>query len=154
MNNDIQTNYIFKGFGFDILLPIAKFKTNARGIKILDASIEHLKDKVADYLLTYKYAYSGAMLNFIREYMSLSTRELASILGVAQQTISNWEKDKKNSSIPTSSLQRTMLVLRLKQFMFSRKENAITETIHSSQETSRVYHEEPLIIDDLYKTGS
>ena len=116
--------------------------------------MEELKDKVADYLLTHKYAYSGAMLNFMREYMSLSTRDLASVLGVSQQTISNWEKDKKHDSVPMSSFQRIMLVMRLKQFIFSKKETIINETIQNSQDISSEYNEDPLILDDLYQTGS
>lgn len=154
MNTEIKTNYIFKGFGFGVLLPMVKFKTNARDIKTLDIDMEELKDKVADYLLTHKYAYSGAMLNFMREYMSLSTRDLASVLGVSQQTISNWEKDKKHDSVPMSSFQRTMLVMRLKQFIFSKKETIINETIQNSQDISSEYNEDPLILDYLYQTGS
>jgi DNA-binding transcriptional regulator YiaG len=154
MNTEIKTNYIFKGFGFGVLLPMVKFKTNARDIKTLDIDMDELKDKVADYLLTHKYAYSGAMLNFMREYMSLSTRDLASVLGVSQQTISNWEKDKKHDSVPMSSFQRIMLVMRLKQFIFSKKETIINETIQNSQDISSEYNEDPLILDDLYQTGS
>jgi DNA-binding transcriptional regulator YiaG len=154
MNTEIRTNYIFKGFGFSVLLPMVKFNTNSRDIKTLDIDMDELKDKVADYLLTHKYAYSGAMLNFIREYMSLSTRDLASVLGVSQQTISNWEKDKKHDSVPLNSFQRMMLIMRLKQFIFSQKETIINETIQNSIEVSNEYHEEPLILDDLYQTGS
>ena len=44
--------------------------------------------------------------------------------------------------------------MRLKQFIFSKKETIINETIQNSQDISSEYNEDPLILDDLYQTGS
>ena len=150
MNKEIRENYVFKGFGLPVILPFAVFRENARGIRYLDIDIEKLKDKVAYSIITYPYAHTGAILSFIRNYLDLSTIQMAEILDVAQQTVTNWEK-KKNKSLNLTEKQRSHLLLKLKQHFFNKKEEEINESILNSKKFSGEIHHEPLVIDELYR---
>ena len=78
---------------------------------------------------------------------------MAAILDVAQQTITNWEKKKKNESLNLTEKQRSYLLLKLRQHFFNKKEEEINESILNSKKTSGEIHDEPLVIDDLYRVG-
>jgi len=153
MKKEIKENFVFKGFGFPIILPFAVFKENARGIKFLDIDMEELKDKAAFSIITYPYAYTGAMLGFIRNYLGFSTIQMAEILDVAQQTITNWEKKKKDESLRLTEKQRSNFLLKLRLHFFNKKETEINEAILNSKVSSNEIHDEPLIIDELYHVG-
>jgi DNA-binding XRE family transcriptional regulator len=150
---EIIENYIFTGLGIPVLLPFAVFKENARGVKYLDVDMKELKNKVALSLMMYRYAYTGAMLNFIRNYLGLSTIQMAEILDISQQTVTNWETKKREGSLSLSEKQRSYLVLKLRQCFFNQKETEINEAMLNSRQSSKELHEEPLIIDELSKTG-
>ena len=149
MKREVIENYIFTGFGFPIQLPFAIFKENERGISYLDIDMKELEDRVAFQLMLHPYAYTGAILHFIRNYLNLSTIQLAKTLSVVQQTISNWEK-KKNSPIPLNNRQRSYLLLQLKQHFFNKKETDINEAILKFKDSSKIIDHRPLIIDRLY----
>lgn len=153
MNKEIKENYVFNGFGFPIILPFAVFKENSRGIKYLDIDMDDLKDKVAYGVITYPYAYTGAILNFIRNYLDLSTIQMAEVLEVAQQTITNWEKKKKNEALVLTEKQRSKLILKLQQHFFNKKQDEISEAILNSKQSSEEIHSEPLVIEELYRVG-
>jgi DNA-binding transcriptional regulator YiaG len=151
MKKEIIENYVFKGFGFPVVLPIAVFRENKRGIKFLDIDMEELKDKVAFRIITYPYAYTGAILQFIRNYMDLSTIQMAKFLEVAQQTISNWER--KDGPLNLTERQRSKLLLKLRLHFFYKKEIEISEAILNSKDSLNEMHDEPLTVDELYHVG-
>ena len=153
MKKEIIENYVFKGFGFPVILPFAVFRENARGTKFLDIDMEELKDKVAFSIITYPYAYSGAILQFIRSYLDLSTIQMAKFLEVAQQTISNWEKKKKDCPLNLTERQRSNLLLKLRLHFFYKKEIKISEAILNSKNSLNEMHNEPLSVDELYRVG-
>lgn len=151
MKKEIIENYIFKGFGFPVILPIAVFRENARGTKFLDIDMEDLKDKVAFSIVTYPYAYTGAILQFIRNYLDLSTIQMARFLDVAQQTISNWEK--KDGPLNLTERQRSKILLKLRLHFFNKKETEINEAILNSKYSVNKRNDEPLTVDELYRVG-
>ena len=153
MNKEIRENYIFKGFGFPVVLPFAIFKENNRGTKYLDMNMEEIKNKVAYGIITYPYAYTGAMLNFIRNYLDFSTIQMAKLLSVVQQTITNWEKKKKNESLNFSDEQRSHLILKLRQYFFNKQEVEIHELILNSKKFKNDLSVEPIVISEFYKLG-
>ncbi|MAZ50016.1 MAG: hypothetical protein CME65_15750 [Halobacteriovoraceae bacterium] len=153
MKKEIIENYVFKGFGFPVVLPFAVFKENSRGTRYLDMDMNELKDKVAYRIITYPYAYTGAILKFTRSYLDLSTIQMAEILEVAQQTISNWEKKKVDEPLNLSEKQRSKLLLKLQQHFFNKKEEEINDAILSSRESVNEVHSEPMVIDELYHVG-
>lgn len=153
MKNEIIQNYVFKGFGFPIVLPFAVFKENSRGVRYLDIDMEDLKDKVAYGIMKYPYAYTGAILKFTRGYLDLSTIQMAEILEVAQQTISNWEKKKVNESLNLNERQRSRLLLKLQQSFFNKKEEEISEAILNSRSSVNEAHSGPLVVDEMYCIG-
>lgn len=153
MKKEIIENYVFKGFGFPVVLPFAIFRENSRGTKYLDVNMEDLKDKVAYSIITYPYAHTGAIFQFIRNYLDLSTIQMAKCLDVAQQTISNWEKKKKDSPLNLTERQRSKLLLKLRLHFFNKKETEISEAILNSKDSLNEMHKEPLSVDGLYRVG-
>jgi DNA-binding transcriptional regulator YiaG len=149
MKKEIVENYIFNGFGFPVIIPLAVFKENARGTKYLDINMEELKDKVAYRMIIYPYAYTGSNLTFLRNYLELSTIEMAEILEVVQQTISNWEKKKERPLVLTDK-QRSKISLKVQQHLFNKKQEEISEALLNSRLSSNEVHTEPLILDEFY----
>jgi DNA-binding XRE family transcriptional regulator len=78
---------------------------------------------------------------------------MAKFLDVAQQTISNWEKKKKNEPLNLTERQRSKLLLKLRLHFFNKKEIEISEAILNSKESSKQMHKEPLTIDEIYRVG-
>lgn len=151
MKKEIIENYIFKGFGFPVILPIAVFIINKRESKFLDINMEELKDRVAFSIITYPYAFNGAMTHFIRTYIDFSIDEMADLLDVPKKIISNWEK--KDRPINLTERQRSKLILKLKQHFFNKKEIKISEAILNSKDLLNEMHNEPLSVDGLYRVG-
>lgn len=149
MRKEIIENYTFKGFGFPVVLPFAVFKENSRGTLYLDMDMNELKDRI----ITYPYAFTGAILKFTRDYLGISTIQMAAVLDVAQQTISNWEKKKASEPLSLSEKQRSKLALKIQQHYFNKKEEEINDAILSSRESFNDVHSEPMVIDELYHVG-
>lgn len=124
MHQEIVENFVYRGFSFPILLPIAIFKVNDRGTKLLDVDIEELADRVAWRLLTYTYAYTGGQLYFIRKYMELTPHEMAERLDVTESTIRGWEGNSLEAT-QLSPEQRETIVNGLKESYWRKKEAAI-----------------------------
>jgi DNA-binding transcriptional regulator YiaG len=153
MKNEIIENYTFTGFGFPVVLPLAVFKTNSRGVRFLDLDTEELKNKVAINLITHPYTYNGAMLNFMRHYIEFSTIQLAEVLEVAQQTISNWEQKKKNIALDLTEKQKSRLVLKMQQYYLNKLEQKVSENFILSKDSPKSNAEQIVIIDELYKAS-
>lgn len=132
MHQEIVENFVFRGFSFPVLLPIAVFKVNSRGTKFLDINMEELKDRVAFSLMTYPYAYNGGMLYFIRRYLDFSLREMALVLEVNEDDLVRWE-EKSQHSVRLTAGQRIALFQELKLCFFKNKEKTIDEGVKEKE---------------------
>lgn len=132
MHQEIVENFVFRGFSFPVLLPIAVFKVNSRGTKFLDINMEELKDRVAFSLMTYPYAYNGGMLYFIRRYLDFSLREMALVLEVNEDDLVRWE-EKSQHSVRLTAGQRFALFQELKLCFFKNKEKTIDEGVKEKE---------------------
>lgn len=148
MHQEIVENFVFRGFSFPVLLPIAVFKVNSRGTKFLDINMEELKDRVAFSLMTYPYAYNGGMLYFIRRYLDFSLREMALVLEVSEEELVRWE-EKSQVAVRLGKEQRIAVFEELKQCFFKNKEKVIDEGVKERESWNEV-NEELLEIGMLY----
>lgn len=132
MHQEIVENFVYRGFSFPVLLPIAIFKVNDRGTKLLDVNIEELADRVAWSLLTYSYAFTGGQIYFIRKYMEMSPHEMAQLLDVSEGTIRGWE----GNSLEATQLnreQRMAIIKGLKESYFAKKERWIEKAMEHQE---------------------
>lgn len=136
MHQEIVENFVYRGFSFPILLPIAIFKVNDRGTKLLDMDIEELADRVAWSLLIYAYAYTGGQLYFIRKYMELNPRDMAERLAVNESTIRGWEANSLEAT-QLSPEQRVALVTGLKEMYLRKKEKVIEKAMGDQENWER-----------------
>ncbi len=101
---------IYEGLGFPIVLKGVK-TFQFRGETLPKINHRELEDMVFKALLRHPAHFSGAQLAFIRGYMNLSQKNLASILGLSTHaTISGWEGKKERA---TGMPATTEVVIRL-----------------------------------------
>ncbi len=107
----------YNGLGFPIVLKGVK-TFEFRGETLPKVNHRELEDKAFKALLWMPAHFSGMHLCFIRTYMKLSQKKLASILGLkTHATISEWEGEKeKNTGMPSTA----EVVIRLLMADFAR----------------------------------
>lgn len=132
MHQEIVENFVYRGFSFPVLLPIAIFKVNDRGTKLLDVDIEELADRVAWRLLTYPFAYTGGQLYFIRKYMDLTPHQMAESLDVNESTIRGWEANSLEAT-QLNGDQRLSIINGLKESYFKKKEMWIEKALKNQE---------------------
>ncbi len=100
----------YNGLGFPIILEGVESR-EFRGEILPDINHRELEDLVFKTLLWLPVHFSGAYLSFVRGYMGMSQKELATTLGLkTHATISGWEsKDNKATGMPVA----TEIVIRL-----------------------------------------
>lgn len=101
---------IYRGLGFPVTLIGVKTR-KFRGETLPDINHRELEDMVFKLLLWMPARFSGAHLAFVRGYMALSQKQLATTLGLkTHATISSWEaNDDELSGMPHA----TEVVIRL-----------------------------------------
>lgn len=100
----------YNGLGFPIDLEGVK-TLEFRGEILPDINHRELEDQVFKTLLWLPAHFSGAQLSFVRGYMKLSQKKLATILGLkAHATVSGWESQENNA---TGMPGTTEVVIRL-----------------------------------------
>lgn len=117
-----MSKIIYNGLGFPIQLIGVKTR-EFRGEVLPDINHRELEDKVFKTILWMSAHFTGAHLAFVRGYMGLSQKELATILGLkTHATISGWEsKDSKSASMPgtTEVVIRLLMAEFLKESKFA-----------------------------------
>ncbi len=93
----ILENYIFSGFGFDILLKNVVIK-EAHGEEYPDINMNELKLMTAKALLIRPVKMTGYQIKFLRTFLKLSFDSLAEKIDTAASTIRSWEKKGKDVS--------------------------------------------------------
>lgn len=109
----------YNGLGFPIDLKGVKTR-EFRGEILPDINHRELEDQVFKVLLWVPAHFSGAHLSFVRGYMGLSQKELATILGLkTHSTISGWE-GKENTATGMPGTTEVIIRLLMAEFI---KEN-------------------------------
>ena len=104
-----QTNKIFNGLGFPIVLLKAKTKDTEYG-EVLDVDFNRLSELVFEALIRKPARFSGAEVKFIRHHMELSQNVFADLLDIDRSSVGKWEaKDLK----PTQMMPAVELSLRI-----------------------------------------
>ena len=104
-----QTNKIFNGLGFPIVLLNAKIKNTEYG-EVLDVDFNKLSELVFEALIRKPSRFSGAEVKFIRNHMELSQNVFGNMLDVDRSSVGKWEaKDLK----PTQMMPAVELSLRI-----------------------------------------
>lgn len=82
--------YIFKGFGFDVILKNIVVKS-IDGEEYPAINLNELKNTTAKALLTSKQRLTGYQIKFLRTYLKMSYDEVAAEIHVAASTLRSWE---------------------------------------------------------------
>ena len=82
--------YIFKGFGFDVLLKDVNVKS-VDGEEYPDINMNELKTDTAKALLTNKQCLTGHQLKFLRTYLKMSFDEVSEKIHIPASTLRSWE---------------------------------------------------------------
>lgn len=102
-------------------------------------NIEGLHFAIATYLITQKKQLSGKEIRFLRHELLMSQATLANCLGVTEQTVHRWEKDK--TEIPKSS---ELLLRVVYQEVVLNKNGKITDLLHKIANLEEKIQEEGL----------
>ncbi len=82
--------YIFKGFGFDVLLRDVSIKS-VDGQEYPNIDMKELKTDTAKSLLTSKQSLTGYQLKFLRTYLKMSFDQLSEKIFIPSSTLRSWE---------------------------------------------------------------
>lgn len=99
----ILENYIFKGFGFDVLLKNVKIKM-IDGEEYPAINLNELKNIIAKNLLSSKHRLTGNQLKFVRTYLQLSLDNISEKIHIPSSTLRSWEN--KGSEFTGFSLEQ------------------------------------------------
>ena len=105
-----MTKIIYNGLGFPVVLKgVETFEF--RGEILPKINHREIEDMAFKALLWVPAHFSGMHLSFVRTYMKLSQKKLATILGLkTHATISGWERKEEK---PTGMPSTTEVVIRL-----------------------------------------
>ncbi len=87
----IVDRYIFRGFGFDVIIPNVEIKETKSGQTYPVINMDSLKCDTTKALVRTQERLTGKKLKFLRTFLGLSYRDLAKITGVGHTTLKNWE---------------------------------------------------------------
>jgi DNA-binding transcriptional regulator YiaG len=91
----VVENYEDFSLGFLVIFERAIFKPHGDDL-YLDVNNRQYQDTVFDMLWEQPIQLSGAQLTYIRDYMDLTQKELANLLGLeSHSVVSQWEKAKQ-----------------------------------------------------------
>ena len=86
-------NYVFKVFGFDVVLHNVEIK-EAHGEAYPNINMNDLKLKTAKEIIKSKSSITGKKLKFLRTFLGLSFNELSNEINVPASTLRSWESKK------------------------------------------------------------
>lgn len=88
----MRKDYLFTGFGFDVLIFNAPVKAHF-GEVCLDVNMNELEAMVVDKLLASEQKFSGPELKFLRKHVRLSTAQVADAIKLNESNLKYWEKE-------------------------------------------------------------
>ena len=86
----IVNDYIFSGFGFDVLIQKAKI-SSADGEDYLDMNMNELKLLTAKALLMNKQRLNGYQFKFLRTFLKMSFDDVSDKIQIPASTLRSWE---------------------------------------------------------------
>ena len=87
----IVNDYIFTGFGFDVLIQNAKISSTDDGDEYLDMNMNELKLVTAKVLLISEQRLNGYQLKFLRTFLKMSFDEVSDKIRIPASTLRSWE---------------------------------------------------------------
>lgn len=99
----ILKTFVFKGFGFDVLLKNIAVKSVA-GEEYPDMNMNELKVNTAKALLISKQRLTGYQLKFLRTYLRMSFDDVSEKIRTPSSTLRSWEN--KGASFTGLSLEQ------------------------------------------------
>jgi DNA-binding transcriptional regulator YiaG len=90
----VEKNYVFTGFGFDVVILHVVLKTIA-GEEYPDINMNELKINTAKSILLSDSPITGIQLVFLRSMLKYSPATLSGVIDVPASTIALWEKASK-----------------------------------------------------------
>jgi hypothetical protein len=131
-------NYEDYSLGFPVTIEKAVFKKHGSDW-YLDINSRHYQDTVFDLLLENHVPLNGAQISFIRKYMELTQKELATLLSLETHgRVSQWEKsDQEIPNIRPIYLQ----ALRVQMAKFRNRELSIrflSDVLAGKQEKMKI----------------
>ena len=83
-------SYIFKGFGFDVLLKDVTLDL-VDGEEFPKINMNVLKTSTAKALLSSKHCLTGNQMKFLRTYLKMSFDEVSAKIHISASTLRSWE---------------------------------------------------------------
>ncbi|MFH0810241.1 MAG: helix-turn-helix domain-containing protein [Pseudomonadota bacterium] len=111
---EIRGDYLYDGAGVEVLLkniPVYECPNGHRLPAI--PNIRGLHEAMAEWLLEKPGRLSGAEVKFLRKHMRLKSAELAALLGISKQRMSQLENGVATPSKQTTRLVRAIYALRV-----------------------------------------
>lgn len=124
----IEKNYVFTGFGFNVVIPQVIINSIA-GEEYPDLDMNALKITTAKNLLLSKSRISGAQLSFLRTLMRLSLVNLSEMIDVPPSTISLWEKNSEKITGLTVSQERLLRLQAIEYILDSERDSFNKEIV-------------------------
>jgi len=88
--NKILETYIFKGFGFDVLLKNVVLRS-VHGEEYPDINLNKVKLSTAKALINSKQRFNGYQLKFLRTILKMSFDDVSNKIHVPASTLRSWE---------------------------------------------------------------
>ena len=95
--NTIVSEYIFTGFGFNVLLHNIEIKS-IHGEEYPEINLNEVKLLTAKQLLVSRERLTGEKLKFLRTFMKVSLSSLGEIISAPASTIRSWEEKNEEST--------------------------------------------------------
>jgi DNA-binding transcriptional regulator YiaG len=92
----VNSDYYYTESGLDSIYLVNGFEfvDSPRGRSVVIQDIDGLHDMIGTILINERKDLSGKELRFLRQEMAMSQDTLANLLGVSDQSIRNWEREK------------------------------------------------------------
>lgn len=132
-----KKEYIFSGFGFDVLLHNVEVK-EAHGETYPEINMNEVKLLTAKELLISKERLTGKKLKFLRTFLKLSYQKLSEIIDVPASTLRVWEEKGHEVTSMVVAQERQLRVYAIESLLNLEKRHI----------------EKQIIMTDLFETPS
>lgn len=144
MNKKIVPNMIFEGLGFPIrLINVPMRKVFGEGI--FDINFIALHKYVLKMLAMKPSPLTGGEIRFIMDYLEMSTREFARLLGVTHPAVLKWLKEESKMTPGTEIVLRLYILDHLK--VTDKEFRKIYQTYKPESLSKKEHKDRPLEIE-------
>ncbi len=120
----ILETYIFKGFGFDVLLKNVALRS-VHGEEYPDINMNEVKLRTAKALLNSKQRINGYQLKFLRTFLTLSIDDVSHKIQVPASTLRTWENNGNDFTGLTIEQEKAFRILAIYRIIEVKKTNMV-----------------------------